>query len=318
MGFFPNPPRPTEQALFNNIDAMKEVSDVTLIQQSPPWSDLLAGGSMDSLLQERVNLADFLRSQGMEVLFLVDPLDGLDRTSEPVELVEAGRSILEPEIRQIHEQWVLEIADRINPTYLGLASEINTPAAHGAPDLYNEIVDLVNELAPQIRQTSPGTQVFVSFQVDDAWGLLGGDNTDHFSLIADFDVDALGLSSYPAFVFDEPADIPDNYLERFREATDLPLIMVEGGWSSRNTAAIQSTPEEQADFYRRFEGFLDGVEADVWIMLLYADLDIDALGLPPDRAEALSNFAFMGIADDQFVPKPAFDVWQRIFERPSE
>lgn len=316
MGFFPSPPRPTEEALFTTIDSLSEVSDVTLIQQPVPWSGLLADQPMDSLLEERVGLADFLRSKGLEIVFLVDPLDGLDRTSEPPELVEAGRSILEPEIRAIHEEWVLEITERINPSWLGLASEINTPAAHGAPELYGEIVDLVNTLAPQIRQRSAGTGVFVSFQVDDAWHNLGGDPIDHFALIDDFDIDALGLSSYPVFVYEDPVKIPDNYLLRFREATDLPLLMVEGGWSSKNTASFEATPQEQAAFYRRFETFLDGVDAELWITLLYADLDIQALNLPPDRAETLSNFAFMGIADSDFNRKPAYDAWKEIFERP--
>lgn len=76
------------------------------------------------------------------------------------------------------------------------------------------------------------------------------------------------------------------------------------------------TPEEQSDFFRRVAALLDEVEAEVWVFLLYADLDIASYGLPPDRAAGLANFSRMGIVDVDFRPKPAFAVWDSIRARP--
>jgi hypothetical protein len=316
MGWSPIPPRPTEDALLATTQAAAEVSDVAIIQQPVPWAQLLAGAPMDSLVEDRAGLADYLRALGEKIVFLVDPLDGLDRTRETPELVAAGRSILEPDIRATHEAWARAIASRIEPEWFGLASEINTLAAHGDSALYAELVDLVNTLSPEVRSLSPGTKLFVSFQVEDAWGKFGGRGIDQFALIDDFDIDALGLSSYPVFVFPTPADIPADYLKRFRDATSLPLIMVEGGWGSENSSLFQSTPQEQADFFRRYETLLDGVNARLWVMLVFADLDIPALRLPPARAAGLAPFAHMGIVDSDLNPKPAYDVWKEVFARP--
>lgn len=97
---------------------------------------------------------------------------------------------------------------------------------------------------------------------------------------------------------------------------DLPLLLVEGGWSSEVAGGTNGTPKEQADFFRRMATMLDDVRAEVWVFLLFADLDVETYGFPPDRAAALANFSRMGIVDVDFRPKPAFAVWDSIRARP--
>ena len=200
MGWAAVPPRLDTELLLRMVDSMAVVSEIAIVQQGVPWQPLLAGAPVDSLVEDIAQLTDFMAARDLELIFLVDPLDGLDRTKEDPALTDLGRSILEPEIRALHEDWVRRIAARIRPAYFGLASEINSLAALGDADLNNQITGLVNTLAPQIREISPGTKVFVSFQVDQANGLLGQTaGIDHFGLIAAYDIDALGLSSYPVF-----------------------------------------------------------------------------------------------------------------------
>ncbi len=317
MGWSVTPPRLTTESVLATAQLVVDLGEVTLMQSAPPWTKILAGEPIDELVEEPAGLADYVRALGtQQIVFLVDPLDGLDRRREPLELVEAGRSIQEPEIRALHEAWVRAVVRRIGPEYLGLASEINTLGTHGDPVLYAALVDMINDLAAEVRAAQPGIQVFVSFQVDDAWNLLIPDGADHFSLIDDFDIDALGLSSYPVFVFDEPARIPDDYFSRFRAHTDLPLILVEGGWSSGTTAWGSGSPAEQAAFFRRFEQLMDSVDGDLWVFLIPVDLSLDGWGLPPDRESTLSNFATMGIFDEELRPKPAHEEWVRILGRP--
>jgi len=317
MGWAPSAPRAEEALLLAVIDSMSTVADVAIVQQAVAWTELLGGADMAALIEERGQLADFLRAKGMEIVWLVDPLAGLDRRQEDRQLTEAGRSILEPEIREMHEDWVRGIAERVRPEWFGLASEINTLAALGDPELYAALVDMINGLAPEIRASSPSSRVFVSFQADQAVGRLGDPVIDHFALIDDFDIDALGLSSYPVFAgFDDPADIPDDYLDRFDEETELPLIMVEGGWNSADVPWAPSTPEEQVGYFDRYEVLLDRIDARLWVGLTPTDLDVAAFDLPPDQSEGLSNFAFMGIWDVELDRKPAHQAWARIFRRP--
>ena len=318
LGWAPSAPRADTGLLLALMDSMAQVSELAIIQQPVPWPELLAGASLDSLVTDRGNVADFLRAKGLDIVFLVDPLDGLDRRREDPGLLDAGRSIVEPQIRAIHAEWVRKIATRIRPAWFGLASEINTLAARGDATLYASVRALVNELAPQVRQASPGTRVFVSFQADEANGANGRVDPliDHMALIDDFDMDALGLSSYPGFFFDDPADVPADYFARFDDATTLPLLMVEGGWSSEDVPLGEGSPAQQVAFLRRYEELLDGVDAEAWVMLGFTDLDIGSLGLPPDRAAGLSNFARMGLLDIHLERKPAYAEWARIHDRP--
>jgi len=318
MGWGLTPPEPTEESIIATAQAMAEVAEYAIIQQPVPWARLFAGEELEGLVAETKGLSDFLEALGLEVVFLLDPLDGLDRTSEPPELAGAGRSILEPEIRAIHEAYALAIAREIRPVYFGLASEINTLAAHGDPGLYAEMVDLINALSPRIRAIIPSVTVFVSFQVDDAWNLFPfpPPHIDHFALVDDFDIDALGLSSYPVFVWDSPAEIPDDYFSRFRDVTDLPLILVEGGWSSEDVGGTQGNEGEQSEFFGRFEKLLDGVGSPLWVMLIFADFDVTTFGLPPEREATLALFASMGIVDSRLEAKPSYAVWEEIISRP--
>jgi hypothetical protein len=318
MGFGTIPPRATLESLIETIEQIAERGEILLVQQEVPWAPLLDGTqTMEEAVEEREGLADFAQGLGLDVVFLLDPLDGLDRRKEPPDLVARGRSIVEPEIRAMHDAWALEMARVFRPEWYGLASEVNTLADLGDPALHAAVRDMINDLAPRVKAASPGTRTFVSFQADQAYGLPGYPRTiDHFALIDDYAVDGLGLSTYPVFVLDDPSELPADFFARFDQATDRPLLLVEGGWSSSVAGGTNGTPAEQADFYRRIATLLDGVGAEMWAFLLYTDLDVASYGLPPDRAAGLANFSRMGIVDVDFNPKPAAAVWDSIRARP--
>jgi hypothetical protein len=318
MGFAPTPPYATIESIVETGQSIAQRGELVLIQQEVPWGPLLDGTqTMEEAVEERVRLEEFVRGLGLEVVFLLDPLDGLDRRREPPDLVARGRSIVEPEIRALHDAWALEMARVFRPNWYGLASEVNTLADLGDPALHAAVRAMINDLSPRVKAASPGTRTFVSFQADQAYGLPGFPRTiDHFALIDDYAVDALGLSTYPVFVLDDPSQIPDDFFARFDQATARPLLLVEGGWSSEIAGGTNGTPAEQADFFRRMAALLDGVRAEAWVFLLYTDLDLASWGLPPDREAGLANFSRMGIVDVDFRPKPAAAVWDSVRARP--
>ena len=106
--------------------------------------------------------------------------------------------------------------------------------------------------------------------------------------------------------------------QRFAHATSLPLIQVEGGWSSAVSPWGGGTPIDQAKYFARIGSLLAGVGAKLWVMLFYNDLNLadPSWNLPPDRQAVLQNFATMGITNTALAPKPAYWDWKRLFERP--
>src|SRR5262249_16314979 len=149
------------------------------------------GDSFDAIIDdEYVGLVNYLRGHGLKIVLLVDPLDGLNRRDEAQEAVKSGVTLLDAGMRATHEACVKAPVARIKPEYLGLASEINTLAAHGNPQPYADIKAMANELAPQLRQLSPASRIFVSYQVEDAWGNppFPASPIDQFALTRDFDV----------------------------------------------------------------------------------------------------------------------------------
>lgn len=324
MGWFLVPPEPSVESILATLPEAAKHSDAVLLQREVPWSRILAGTPMETIAAEDYDgLIAYLRGLGLHVSILVDPLDGLDRTRESNETRSAGRSLNEPELRALHEKWVELLAARYRPDYFGLASEINSLAARGDPALFANIRDMCNRLAPRIRAASPATKVFVSFQVDEAWGRppIPPSAVDQFALTREFDIDVLGLSSYPSFFFPTPAEIPDDYFRRLQIASGKPVIMAEGGWSSDpfGTGETASSLAEQSSFYTRFFELMDSVQPELIILLLFADMDMDAwtaASPPGTNVQGLRPFAHMGIANPKLRPKPAFAVWESKFTLP--
>ncbi len=319
MGFFVQPPRPTVQALIDMVPKMAKVSDYAMIQREVPWTKIAAGLSIEQIIAEDfTGLVSYLRGNGLKLVLLVDPLDGLDRTSESLEAVKNGRTLKDPATRAIHEAWVRALVAAFKPEYIGLASEINTMAAQGDMALYKEIRAMCNRLAPEIRQLSPSSRVFVSFQVDNAWQVSPWPKSpvDQFALTREFDIDVIGLSAYPGFSFASPADIPLDYLSRFHLESGKPLLMAEGGWGS--AGGVYNSPANQAAYYERVFDLLDGVQAELAILLLYQDLDMSdpGWGVSPERAAIVEWFSSMGIVDIAGAPKPVYAVWEERYRRP--
>lgn len=227
MGFFFVVPVPTVEGAIEHGKQMAANGEYVLIQREVPWNALAAGLTLEQAYDnEYKELVKYLRGVGLRVMLLTDPLDGLNRRQEAVEATKNGRTLKDPATRAIHEAWVRLLAEKVQPDYFGFASEINTLAAHGDYALYEVIRDMSNRLNDDVHRLSPKTKTFVSFQVDDAWGLFGLPSAvDQFMLPAEFTVDAIGLSSYPSFVFKTPAEIPDDYYRRFLFASGgRPLI----------------------------------------------------------------------------------------------
>lgn len=318
MGFSPIAPKFDIQTILKGIDEWSKHADCALDHRDVPWKELLSGQNAEEWVKkEVVPLTDLFRKRGFVLACTVDLADGLDRSKESKVLREMGRSIAEPEVQKVYVDYVSAFAKFVKPEYLGLGSEVNLLADNLPPKTYAGIVQMTSRAAARVKTLSPKTTLYVSAQVEWAWGKFSGEPgyKGCERVFKDFPyIQALGVSSYPAFGWPKPEDIPSDYYRKLLNGRKLPIVMVEGGWPSTTVAPLNSDPDKQARWVRKLGSVLDDCRAQFVALMMYADLDMSSY--TQFQGTVLPFFATMGLADTSFKPKPALADWDEIFHRP--
>lgn len=320
LGFSATPPRLTTESVIQTITTWEPHADVALINQGVPWRALLNDTTAAELVRRDLkDLAAHYRGRGMPLIVEIDVTDGLGRDKEAPELVALGRSISEPAVQQLYRQYIAAVDSILHPEYLGLAMEVNLIRAIAPASVYAAVVTMAaggeNTL---VAQSSPAKR-FVSMQVETAWGRLP--DVGHFVGVdkerADFPyIKAMGLSSYPYLAgFANPNDVPVDYYARMNGTgtAALPMLVVEGGWSSGSVPGVTSSPALQALWIRRQMELADRAALVAVTQISFTDLDLSSYPAPP--GSILSLFGLLGLVDVNFNPKPALAEWDRAFAR---
>jgi len=317
MGFSSFPPRFDPALVVPTIDLWAQRADAGLIVNEPPWDSLLAGKSPDSLIRNnQLGLANYFRAKGLRVVVSIDATNGLNRSSDSNLLVAAGRSLTEPAIQALYRSYVTAMDTLIHPDYIGVASETNLIRAAAPSALYGAVVAAANGAAADVRAVDPGARIFTTVQVETAWGRLPppGPYVGIAQDLADFGfINALGLSSYPYLGgFTDPDSLPLDYYSRLAGGSPLPVMVIEGGWSSE-TVVNPSTPEMQRRYITREAELLDEANAVGWFQITFTDIDTTGLPIPP---ASILPFAHLGLVDINLAAKPALSAWDAIYARP--
>jgi hypothetical protein len=207
----------------------------------------------------------------------------------------------------------------IHPDYLGLAAETNLIRAAAPATVYGAVVQMANAAAADVRaMTGAHPRLYASVQADEGWGRLAHNNV-YQGVEQDFTdfpfTEALALSSYPYFVYTNPEDVPLDYYTRLANGRALPILVVEGGWTSGAVGSVQSSPAKQARYLRRQEQLLDAAKAVAVFQLTYADLDLTEYP-PQPPGSILPLFAQLGVVDSRLQAKSALATYDSIFARP--
>jgi hypothetical protein len=318
MGFGLVPPRPVVAVAVKGIDLFSRRAEIAAIHEELPWKDLLGGMSADAILdRDKAKLIQYLRAKGLKLYLMADANDGLSRGQEAPQLRALGRSIAEPAVQDAYRRYVAAFARRFQPEYIGLAAETNLVRKMAPPALYAGVVRAANAAAADLRAAGSTAVLLTSVQVETAWGGLprGGPYVGVERDFADFPfIQMLGLSSYPYLVYAKPEDIPGDYYSRLLNGRQLPVMIVEGGWTSASVGPVRSSPELQARYLDRLARLADGVQARGVIQLLFADLDLSSF--PKPLPAILPLFTRIGVVEDDFTPKPALRVWDALYRRP--
>jgi hypothetical protein len=320
MGFSGIPPRSDFDLLLAAIDLWSLRADAAIMSYEVPWDSLLAGVPVGDLVQkQQVGLAEYYRAKGLQIWVYLDPGNGLNRAGESTALVNAGRSITEPEIQAMYRRYAAVVDSLVQPEHFGLALETNLIRGIAPANLYAAVRQVANDTAADLRARNTTAKLSVSVQVDYAWGRLG--NSTGLGIdqdLVDFPfIDELGLSSYPYLAgFDAPEEIPDNYYSGLVAGHDIPVAVTEGGWASNTQAEWTSSQAEQRRYLVRQDQLLDNAGAIGVFQLTFTDLDLAAITPPPPST--LSYFSHLGLVDIDLNPKLALAAWDSTFARPLE
>lgn len=319
MGFSAFPPRPGLPEGIRALETWAPRADAAIIQQSVPWIPLLEGAASDSLAQALLGgLVTFYRDRGLSLVLVLDPTDGLSRGEESPDLRLAGRSIVEAEVQAAYHRFGMAVATLFQPEFMGLAAETNLIRSLAPDSVYQAMVRMAGSLATALGPVlPPTTPQFVSVQVETAWGRFAGDGTFQGveTDLRDFPfITALGLSSYPVFVWPSPDSLPGDYFDRLVQGR-LPVLLVEGGWSNGPVVGISSSPDVQARYIRRMGQLLDSARAVLGMQLNFTDIDLAAFGEDPATSRA-APFARLGLVDADLRPYPSLAVWDSLFALP--
>lgn len=324
-GFFTTPPEVSIQSVMSHFIALGENADIVLIQPEVPWEDFVQGVEGES--QGRTDIQNQMiltRQNGLGAVFVLDPLNGLNRREFAGLPSGWETSFANPEVRTALTNFALWTVREFHPTYLGLASEINT-YADAFPEDFPNFVSLYREIYNLVKAEAPDTQIFVSFQWEDLNNLFPTAAEGRTAYATNWEqvevfepqLDVWVISSYPFMAFPTGADIPDDYYTPLLTRTDKPLAVAEGGYTSQLVGGVPGTPEDQVAYLNALHDQI-GERLAFWIYLLLNDLDAKSyanyfkrVGMPGADLDTLGYFMSVGLQEKDGTPKPALALWNQ-------
>lgn len=324
MGFMNSAPRYNQFDLFlQSLNIWTTRADAATITLEVPWDTLYAGKSAASYINNNfTGLVNFYRSKNLEIWVAIDPQNGLDRTSDAVELKKMGKSIADAAVQQQYQMFVLAMDSILKPAHIGLAMETNLIRLAAPTDIYQGVKKAANDAAKALKQRNLNAKLSVSVQAETAWGRLQRTN-QYIGVEQDFTdfpfVEELGISSYPYFGFSDPQNIPNNYYTQLLNNRQIPVYVAEGGWATTsftapNAFSVNGSEEMQEKYFRKHHTILNQASALAWFQLVFTDIDVSAL--PAQVDPSIVNFASLGLVTTTFKPKSAFKVWDSLYALP--
>ena len=330
-GFFPSPPEASLDSILNHYKSMGEHADFVLFQHAIPWEDFV--DSVDGEAKSRTDIRNQMtlaRGNDLDAIYVVDPLNGMNRREFMGLPTGWEASFANPDVRTAFTNYTLWILQEFHPHYLGLASEINTYLdAH--PDDAANYISLYHSVYALIKAEAPETQVFVTFQWEDLnnlWAATAEGRTAYntnWDQVEAFEpnLDVWAISSYPFAAFSSGADIPADYYTPLLSRTLKPLAVAEGGFTSRANPPFPGDQQSQVDYLNAIHEQLGGGRLVFWVYLLLNDFNMDSYtklmrqqGLGERDIESLGMFASVGLLEFDGSPKLAMQVWDSFRKSP--
>jgi hypothetical protein len=313
MGLSSLPEQPTTAGYEEAFKLAGENGELILIQRAPPWDEFRPSGTISAqtldLTREEKRLAE---ENGLGIFAAVDPLDPANRgrlASPPADLADAGFG--DSQVRSAFIAYAQYLALNLKPRYMALGMEVDLYEA-ARPDDFDNLVSLYSEAYDAVKDISPATLVFPTFQMEAIQNLLSPGGTAqpetiarwHLVLRFEPKVDILAVTTYPSFAYATPNDIPAEYYDQLRRYSDAPIAIAAAGYSSGpgRDGINEGTEEDQKTFVGRL--LQDAQRLQMTFVVWFASTDPAAVQEPP-----LDLLQYIGLRRADGSAKPAWQAW---------
>lgn len=204
---------------------------------------------------------------------------------------------------------VLAVAKKHKPYILILGVEGNR-FYEKSPKGYNDFVNVYKEIYDEVKKISPDTMMATNFQLEYMKGeayLSGKEHVNHYDIIELFGdrMDLVTVTTYPWFDYNNPQDIPEDYLEEISQYSTKPLLITETGWPSHEfpVPSVEADSQTQVDYLVRMVELTKGIDTVgiVWVFPHDAPLGI-----------AGGIFDHISLLENDGREKEVYKYWQAL------
>ena len=223
---------------------------------------------------------------------------------DPVELL---RPLTDQNI-QIYVDIAREFAEKEQPPFFGMGVEINI-LHEKMPEEFEQFVTLFHLAMEAVKEVSPNTVVFTTFQLEHMNGIDGGlwgEQVERNNLLLyEFeDADMMAFTTYPNFSYQDPSDIHFGDYSNLRDYWTGDIAFTEIGWPAESDIpGWESDDAEQAEFVETFFEFMETfVHPKMAIWSFMYDFPDSTLPEP---------FHSMALMRRDNTERPAFEAWRQ-------
>jgi len=207
------------------------------------------------------------------------------------------------ETKQQYLESATSFAETYKPRYIGFGVEMNIVKKNN-PEAYDEFKEFYPLVYAAVKEVSPDTLVFTVWQLEQMKGLDGGffggvndPANAQWELLDDFESDIAAFTLYPCLIYNDPSEIPEDYLTEITEHSDQPIAFTEMGWFRGDFPGWESSSEEQAEFIDRYFELAEPIDPVFTIWSFLYD------------QETFEPFDTMGLMDVNITESAGFDAW---------
>ncbi|HXH20565.1 MAG TPA: hypothetical protein VNN10_00955 [Dehalococcoidia bacterium] len=315
MGVSSVPQRPSDASYRQAFEFAASAGEVILVQRVPPWEEFIPGGTISDRTERLTRLErELARANRLQLFLAIDPTDPADRgrlAALPDDL--RGRDFTDGRVRSAFVSYAKYLALNYRPAYMALGVEVDMFFNRRGDAAFRSFQSLYFEAYDAVKDVSPDTLVFPTFQYENLQALLqfGQASQPAWALVPRFEpkIDAVAVSSFPGFAFGRINALPEGYYAQLKTRFQKPLILASIGWTSGPSPEGGNLEGDQAAFLRRALAEAEALGSTLVVWYLGRDVQDDPL-------PAFAPLATSGLYTADNRAKPAWLIWRTYRDRP--